>query len=274
MVGRTLADIRARLDELSVAVGPFRVVSAKTGDGPVPVTGRQFTDRATAAEAATVATAYRRALRRYDPQVAVHDLIVTQTAVGSEAAHAPQSLPEYCHTVTGALFETLADRHGPVERAVMDTYLSAAETTGDRERLCLKLLESTAATIDARLTADEQATVLLGAASRLPGRRQSADSLGQALDSLQSAGLVERTDIGPVPAGPGRRSKRVTLRGYRPSLPDGRCPVLPVAAELLRRTGVPPHIERASATDDGWELLVSMTGDTPAEGLSVVPASS
>ncbi|MEF8827986.1 MAG: hypothetical protein V5A49_03060, partial [Haloarcula sp.] len=72
MVGRTLADIRDRLSKLSVAVGPYRVVSARTGTPPFPVSGMQFPDRETAAEAASVATAYRSALRRYDPRVTVH----------------------------------------------------------------------------------------------------------------------------------------------------------------------------------------------------------
>jgi len=132
MVGRTLSDIRARLNELSVAVGPYRVVSAKTGDGPFPVTGLQFPERATAAEAATVASAYRRALRRYDPRVTVHDLVVTEaTALGATSPAPPRTVPEYCHTVAGALFETLSDRHGPVERTVMDAYLEAAEGTSE-----------------------------------------------------------------------------------------------------------------------------------------------
>jgi len=270
MVGRTLSEIRARLDELSVAVGPYRVVSAKTGDGPFPVTGQQFPDRARAAEAATVASAYRRALRRYDPRVTVHDLIVTEAGVGAERSpEPPATLPEYCHTVAGALFETLSDRHGPVERTVMDAYLDAAERTTDRERLCLTMLERSADAVAARLPASEQATVLLATAGRLPGRASDGEPLAETLETLRTAGLLDGYDVAPSPTAPGRRSHRVALRGYRPSLSELRCPVLPVVVELLRRTAVTPRLSELRRTADGWAFVLATAGDEPAAGLSV-----
>ncbi|WP_324662131.1 DUF7551 domain-containing protein [Haloarcula sediminis] len=270
MVGRTLSDIRARLEELSVAVGPYRVVSAKTGDGPFPVTGLQFPDRGTAAEAATVVSAYRRALRRYDPRVAVHGLVVTEAGVGSGTSPGPpETLPEYCHTVAGALFETLSDRHGPVERTVMDAYLAAAEETTDRERLCLTMLERSADALDARLTTSEQATVLATTAGRLPSPDADAEPLADALRSLRATGLLSAYTIEPTPAGPGRRTQRVTVEGYRPSLSAERCPVLPVVVELLRRTAVAPRITDLTRTADGWTFVVATAGDAPAAGLSV-----
>jgi len=271
MVGRTLSDIRARLDDLSVAVGPYRVVSAKTGDGPFPVTGRQFPDRATAAEAATVASAYRRALRRYDPRVTVHDLVVTESATLDAASPAPpRTLPEYCHSVAGALFETLSDRHAPVERTVMDAYLAAAERTADRERLCLTMLERSADALARQLSADEQARVLLATAERLPTRSAGDEPLVGTLESLQRTGLLREYAVEPVPAETGRRSKRVTVEGYRPSLSSDRCPVLPVVVELLRRTAVAPSITGTTRTAAGWEFVVATAGDMPADGLSVV----
>ncbi len=274
MVGRTLADIRARLDELSVAVGPYRVVSSRTGFGPFPVTGLQFPDRETATEAATVATAYRRALRRYDSDVTRHGLIVTESCGGSGAdEEAPQSLPEYCHRVAGALFETLSARHGPVERSVMDTYLRAAETTGDRERLCLQMLESTAVALDGSLTASEQASVLLAAAHRLPSRATTGEPLSSTAAELRRAGLLRDATVEPTAEGPGRRTQRVRLDGYRPALDDDRCPVLPVVVELLRHTSVVPCIDSVRRTESGWELRVSMAGDSPARGLAVAAAS-
>ena len=270
MVGRTLADIRERLAELSVAVGPYRVVSARTGDGPFPVTGLQFPDRATAAEAATVAAAYRRALRRYDPRVTLHELIVTEAGAGTGASpEPPRTLTEYCHAVAGALFETLADRHGPVERTVMDAYLEAAERTADRERLCLTMLERSADALATRLTTDEQATVLLATANRLPAHSPGDDPLVGTLDSLQRTGLLGAYEVEAVPASAGRRSKRVQLSGYRPSLSAERCPVLPVVVELLRRTAVTPRITDAERTADGWSFVVATAGDAPAAGLSV-----
>jgi len=270
MVGRTLADIRARLDDLSVAVGPYRVVSAKTGDGPFPVTGLQFPYRATAAEAATVASAYRRALRRYDPQVTVHDLVVTESATLDPASpDPPQTVPEYCHTVAGALFETLSDRHGPVERTVMDAYLDAAERTTDRERLCLTMLERSAEALDDRLTSDEQADVLVATAGRLPSRDTDGAPLGDALESLRTTGLLADYVLESAPSGPGRRARRVTLEGYRPWLSADRCPVLPIVVEVLRRTGVTPPVTDLERTATGWAFVVATAGDRPASCLSV-----
>jgi len=270
MVGRTLSDIRARLDELSVAVGPYRVVSAKTGDGPFPVTGLQFPNRATAAEAATVASAYRRALRRYDPQVTVHDLVVTEAATLDPGwPDPPQTVPEYCHAVAGALFETLSDRHGPVERTVMDAYLDAAERTTDRERLCLTMLERSAEALEARLPTSEQATVLAATAGRLPPVEPDGEPLADTLASLRATGLLAEYAIEPTPGGPGRRTKRVTLEGYRPSLSAERCPVLPVAVELFRRTAVAPHVTDLERTSTGWTFVVATAGDASAAGLSV-----
>jgi len=270
MVGRTLSDIRTRLEDLAVAVGPYRVVSAKTGDGPFPVTGLQFPDRATAAEAATVASAYRRALRRYDPQVTVHDLVVTEAATLSPASpDPPRTVPEYCHSVAGALFETLSDRHGPVERTVMDAYLDAAERTSDRERLCLTMLERSAEALDARLSPGEQASVLVATAGRLPILESPDEPLADALQSLRSTGLLAEYALESTPSGPGRRPQRVTLAGYRPSLSAERCPLLPVVVELLRRTAVTPHITDLSRTESGWSFVVATAGDAPAAGLSV-----
>jgi len=273
MVGRTLADIRARLDELSVAVGPYRVVSAKTGDGPFPVTGMQFPDRATAAEAATVASAYRRALRRYDPRVTVHDLVVTEAAtLDATNAEPPRTVPEYCHSVAGALFETLSDRHGPVERTVMNDYLDAAERTTDRERLCLTMLERSADALETRLSTGEQATVLMATASRLPSPETDEDPLADALASLRSTGLLADYSVVPTPEGPGRRAQRVTLEGYRPSLSVDRCPVLPVVVELVRRTALAPRITDVTRTPTGWAFTIATAGDEPAAGLSVAVA--
>ncbi|MBX0303144.1 DUF7551 domain-containing protein [Haloarcula salinisoli] len=274
MVGPGLSDIRARLDDLSVAVGPYRVVSAKTGDGPFPVTGLQFPDRGTAAEGATVASAYRRAFRRYDPRVTVHDLLVTEaTTLGATTPRPPRTVPEYCHAVAGALFETLSDRHGPVERTVMDAYLEAAERTSDRDRLCLTMLERAAEALDTRLSTSEQASALLATAGRLPPRSVDDEPLADALQTLQTTGLLAEYALESTPCGPGRRAQRVRLDGYRPSLSADRCPVLPVVVELLRRTAVAPRITDATRTASGWTFLVTTTGDAPAAGLSVTEST-
>ena len=271
MVGRTLADIRDRLSELSVAVGPYRVVSARTGAPPFPVSGMQFPDRETAAEAASVATAYRSALRRYDPRVTVHGLVVCEAPWGTSAVGtASPSLPEYCHTVAGSLFEVLSGRHRSVEGAVIDSYLDAAEETENRERLCLAMLESMAEALAAHLDPDVQADTLREAAGQLPGKPSGPEPVRDALADLEAAGLVDDAQIEPAAGGPGRCRRYITLQNYRPTLSDLRCPVLPIVVELLRRTTITPQMADAERTADGWRLLVSLAGDQPAEGLSVV----
>ncbi|EMA30305.1 DUF7551 domain-containing protein [Haloarcula japonica] len=271
MVGRTLADIRDRLSELNVAVGPYRVVSARTGTPPFPVSGMQFPDRETAVEAASVATAYRSALRRYDPRVTVHGLIVCEAPWGTNAVRTgPSSLPEYCHTVAGSLFEVLSGRHRSVEQAVIDSYLEAAEETENRERLCLAMLESMATALEEHLDPERQADTLREAAGQLPRKPSGPEPVRDAIADLETAGLVDEAAIEPAAAGPGRCSRYITLQNYRPTLSDLRCPVLPIAVELLRRTSITPQMAQAERTADGWRLLVSLAGDQPAEGLSVV----
>lgn len=269
MVGRTLVDIRNRLDELSVAVGPYRVVSARTGSAPYPITGRQFPDRATAAEAAAVATAYRTALRRYDPGVAVHNLIVCEGTGGVERPEPSLTLPEYYHTIAAALFETLAGQHRSVERAVMDTYLSAAENTENREKLCLELVASMASAIDCHLEPGEQADLLLSTARSLSRRKTDQAPLPDTLQTLEAVGALDDWSITPAPGAAGRQSYRIQLRSFRPTLSEDACPVLPLVVELLRRTSIPPRLDDVTRTEDGWTVRIATAGDRPVTGLAV-----
>lgn len=271
MVGHTLADIRRRLDELSVAVGPYRVVSAKTGNSPVPVSGLRFPTRATAAEAASVATAYRAELRGYDPAVRVEDLIVTDYGMGpTDRDESEPDLPEYCHAITAPLFETLSRRHRAAERAVMDRYLDAAETTDDRDRLCVLLVETAAHVLDAYLAPAEQVGVLSSVAETLPAPTTEAEPLRATLDSLEASGLVDTSHLTTAAAGADQR--QVTLRGYRLSGRDGACIVVPVVVELLRRQSAAPQLRRAERVTDGWRLWLSLAGSGPREGVAVVTA--
>jgi len=73
-----LTGIRDRIEALASADGRYYVACARTGDRPVPAAGHQFPDRATARAAAHLTGRYRARLRRYDPQVPPHDLIVCQ----------------------------------------------------------------------------------------------------------------------------------------------------------------------------------------------------
>ncbi|WP_267641109.1 DUF7552 domain-containing protein [Haloarchaeobius amylolyticus] len=71
-------EIRAHLDALHAPGGPYRVVCAKSGETPAPLSGYRFDDRQTAAEATDVAATYRAYLRLYDPTVPFADLIVCE----------------------------------------------------------------------------------------------------------------------------------------------------------------------------------------------------
>ncbi|WP_324757816.1 DUF7551 domain-containing protein [Haloarcula sp. GH36] len=269
MVGHTLLDIRTRLEELSVAVGPYRVVSAKTGHSPIPVSGLQFPTRATAAEAASVATAYRTALRRYDPAVHVQDLIVCDQGLSPTEEQFPaEDLPEYCHSVTAALLEILSRRDGRVQRSVMDRYLDAAENTPDRDRLSLLLIESLAEAIDAHYTARQQYDLLRATADRLPRSPGTETPLRDTLSVLRSTDILRSFELNPVPDD----GHRVTLHGYRVDDRDGDCIVLPVAVELLRRQSPPPQFGHVARTRDGWTVHLRSGAETPEGPLAVVPS--
>lgn len=79
MSGRPLEAIRERIETLAVDGGEYYVVCGRTGERPVPVAGKRFPDRETAAEAAQTATAYRAVLRQYDQRTPVYDFVVCQT---------------------------------------------------------------------------------------------------------------------------------------------------------------------------------------------------
>ncbi|MFC6976320.1 hypothetical protein ACFQL1_19160 [Halomicroarcula sp. GCM10025709] len=270
MVGHTLLDIRARLAELSVAVGPYRVVSAKTGHSPVPVSGLQFPTRATAAEAASVATAYRTALRRYDPAVRVQDLIACDRGLSPTDSRLPaDDLPEYCHSITAALLETLSRQDGRVQRTVMDRYLEAAETTPDRDRLSLLLIESLAEAIDSHYATRRQYELLRATADRLPGPAETETPVRETLSVLRSTDLLRDFEIGPAPSG----GHRVGLHGYRVRDRDGDCIVLPIAVELLRRQSPPPRFGDATRTVDGWTVRLVSAAETPEPSLAIVPSA-
>ncbi len=84
MTEPTLDDLRARIDSLAADVGRYTIVCARTGARPVPIAGRQFPDREAATRAARAAQRYRMRLRRYDPRVAYHDLIVREAMAAGE----------------------------------------------------------------------------------------------------------------------------------------------------------------------------------------------
>ncbi|WP_135364744.1 DUF7551 domain-containing protein [Halosimplex halophilum] len=275
MIGRTLTDIRAELEELAEDSGEYYVQCGRTGERPVPVDGRRFPDRETAVQAVRVAHAYRATLRRYDPRAPWYDFVVCEAdadpagdrawSFPPAAAESPsqRALVAYCHDLAGAVFEALsASDHGGVERAVMDEYLAAAERTPDRDRLCLQLLATMAAELDSRLPDPARAEALQRATAHLPAVEGSARPVRAALTHLRSVGLVDGFALAD---GHWDRPRAVTVRGYELRPRDGRLPTLPLSVETVRRTAGRPRVATsATPVDDGWRIALSPAGGAAA----------
>ncbi len=290
MVGVTLAGLRRRIEGLADEGGRFRVVCGRTGRRPVPVDGRRFATRAAARAGADAAGRYRRTLRRYDPRLPTHDLIVqeapTADGSGSDVALPAEDRPaadaagrdgpsiEFCHGVAAATFEALsAAGHDDVERAVFDRYLALAERVDDHDELCLRLLSGLAVETAAALDPAEGARLLAAAADRLDAvadRRPVAGALGR----LRRHGLVESAARSPgtVDLDAGTRSVVVSLSGYALSARDGRLPVLPLVVELYRREpDRSPSTVRVDPDGDGWRLTLVLADEPEPAGLVAAP---
>ncbi|TMT85203.1 hypothetical protein E2L06_00715 [Haloterrigena sp. H1] len=298
MVGTTLREIRRSIERLASDDGEYDVVCARFGEQPVPVAGQRFASRTEAADAARATEQYRAALRRYDPQLPFYDPIVRQTRADTEghvddgsrnttadrerrrrqsaermhAVATDSPLIGFCHDVSGAVFEALSSRdHERVERAIMDTYLAAAEATTDRNALCLVLLETIATELERHLAAAERTRLLWAAAANLspvdPADDPVATSLAY-LDSLSLIGTygvtresVETTD---------EDSWTVTLRRYAIDGRERRFPTLPIGIDILRRTAQPTAslgVREVTALGDGdWQFVVT-SGERASGGL-------
>ena len=184
---------------------------------------------------------------------------------------------EFCHAAAAATFEALsAGGHDRTESAVMDAYFSLAERVSDPDRLCLCLLEATAAALDRHLGPAAQASVLSDAAERLaePRGAPAADPVTAALDRLTTVGIFEGYDRVD---GEERASAAESLRGtdaavrvsgYALSPTDGRVPTLPLALEVCRRdprgriAGVALLADGGGPTGPDWEFRIAP--DAPA----------
>ncbi len=299
MVGVTLAQLRARVEELASDGGTYSIVCGRTGDRPVPAVRKRFDEREVAGEALRATEQYRAALRRYDPQLPYYDLIVCQEMVPSSASVATQwasresvlgspsdagspperrTLAEFCHRVAASVFETLSDSGARgVETAVMDAYLDLAETVDDPDELCLCLLESMATELDRQLTPGEQGDLLAGAAARLRPLDPTGSPLPATLSALRTWGLLGEYTQSPaaVDLRGGTRSTVVRLSGYALSPREGRLPVLPLVLDLYRRRPdwLPSSI-RAVDVDGGWQLTIAFTDGGEPTGLTCVPIYS
>jgi hypothetical protein len=291
MVGGTLNELRERIADRHEDGGRYYVSCARTGERPVPVAGKRFATRETAAEAAELATEYRAELRRYDPRLPHYDLVVTEDpGPGSSTRPMPKveasadatTVSDFCHDVAAAVFESLSELgETAVERAVLEAYLHSAESVTDPDELCLVLLSTTASELDARLAPDRQGEVLRAAADRLgrptgPGASaDGTDPVDAALERLDALSLVgdygvarnrsataSDTDDRREAQSDDRfagRSWTVSVEGYAFDTVNGCVPTLPFAVELLR--GLPGETVAVSdlrrTGNSGWECVVS-----------------
>ncbi|SEQ81229.1 DUF7551 domain-containing protein [Natrinema salaciae] len=293
MVGTTLREIRTHIERLASDDGKYYVVCARSGERPVPVAGERFPTRTAAADAARATEQYRAALRRYDPQLPFYDPVACQerpadadaghrdsdrptaearTRSGADRTHeVPSDTPliSFCHDVSGAIFETLSARdHEAAERAIMETYLAAAEATTDRNTLCLVLLETVASELERHLEAAERTRLLEAAAANLPPVEPADDPVEASLGFLDSLSLIREYGVtrdsieaadGPV--------WTVSLRGYAIECGERRFPTLPIGIDILRRSAAPDDalgVTDVTALGDGdWEfVLTSDDGST------------
>lgn len=296
MVGTTLREIRQHIERLASDDGSYYVVGARSGVRPVPVAGQRFATRTDAADAARATEQYRAALRRYDPQLPFFDPIVSQdrTADADRGHHGSDrpvgeielqsSVDEnrrdrnddpligFCHDVSGAVFEALsAADHRAAERAIMETYLAAAEATTDRNTLCLVLLETMASELEQHLSATERTQLLRAAAANLSPVEAAADPVDASLAFLNSLSLIREYGVTRDSDGPtGGDAWTVSLRGYAIECGEQRFPTLPIGIDIVRRTGAPT--ERLGVTDvtalgDGDWRFVLTSDETTRGGL-------
>jgi len=287
MIGTTLSDIRTHIESLASPQGPYYLVCGRTGDRPVPADGLAFDCRPTARAAATATEQYRRALRRYDPRLPCYDIIVCQRAEAVRSTEDRQcrlsaegSTVDFCHTVAGVVFETIADSpHANLQNAIMDRYLSLAETIGHPDELCLRLIEAIATELDARLSPAEQAEVLRTAAGRLstPTATPTAAPLEAALDSLQSVSMLGGYAVDCQSVRCASTRWELTLDDYPLGSTD-RVVTLPLVVECFRRLSSVDlrisGVERTATAPSSWRLTLTATAGGSSGPLSVIEAGA
>jgi hypothetical protein len=304
MVGTTLIEIREHIEALASADGEYYLICGRTGDRPVPAAGKRFEGRATAQSAARATEQFRAALRRYDPRLPYHDVIVCQDT-GPLASNGQltnrardgdewtlskpvlntadrnqdhQDLVEFCHRVAAAVFETLSDAgYDAVETAVMDAYFELAEAVTDQDHLCVCLLESMSTELDTRLSPVEQADVLARASTRVTLPDSTKNPITATFSLLQERGLLKDYTHSPLSGDldGGTRSTEVTMAGYALSPQHDRLPVLPIVLDLYRRQpGWPLSTLRVTENGDKWTITIVLTKGTEPTGLASAPIYS
>ncbi|WP_162224594.1 DUF7551 domain-containing protein [Halorussus amylolyticus] len=183
---------------------------------------------------------------------------------------------DFCHDVAAATFESLSELgHRDAERGTMDAYLHSAEAIPDPDDLCLVLLSTMATELDARLSPDQQAEVLEGAADRLGIRERANDPVTATLARFDGLSLVGDYAVTPRSESGASRSWRVTLDGYAFDRSGGRLPTLPLAVELLRhlpdRTLAVTDVRTVG--DRSWQCVVTAGADRAAGVANAVPTT-
>lgn len=287
----TLDDIRDHIEALASESGSYALLCARYGERPVPTQGLRFESRATARAAARATEQYRAALRRYDPELPVYDVVVQQkpdSAWETDAADegpfparppsrgSDRRLVEFCHRTAAAVFESLVDgNYDTVGAAVMERYYRQVEDE-EPDQLCRSLLEGMAEELSARLSPEAQVDVLTTAAGRLGPRSRAAEPVAAAFTDLQGCGLVGEFTRSDWSVGDdGTHSVAVRLSEYALSPRDGQLPVLPIVVDLLRRGMLqPPTSMSVEPTDEGWELTLVLAREAEPNGLTTAPIRS
>ncbi|MFC7154503.1 hypothetical protein ACFQPA_03415 [Halomarina halobia] len=131
-MGSTLREIRCRIEDLSTLTGDFVVQCARTGERPAPVFRRRFPDRQTATEAARLGEEYRAELRRYDPRVPHHDLVVSE-AMAPAGRRSPPDAPH--RRRPPRIAPARRDGHrGATDRGRLDAHARRGSVSTDRPR--------------------------------------------------------------------------------------------------------------------------------------------
>lgn len=216
--------------------------------------------------------------------------------------------PLFCHDVAGAVFESLsALGHRSVETAAMETYLTLAEVVDDESDFCLTMLWSLMSELDVRLSAAEQTAVVERTAG-LFAPVETANPVSESLRYLQSVGLLDgytvrtpgadregvadggvagaephdrdsSSDGGAVGADDGddaepspepeRRQWELTFGAYALAERTGRIPTLPIAVDVLRRTGTDSvrFLDGEALSQSRWRLRLTLCETGPSDGL-------
>jgi hypothetical protein len=301
MIGTTLSDLRRHIESLAKPGGAYRLCCARTGDQRVPVDGLAFEGRETARAAIRCAAQYRAALRRYDPQVPVCDLIAVKCP--GLSTHARRTLPAesacadpgpgegggclpggstigFCHSVAGVVFEAIADSpHAVLQDAIMDEYFEAAESVDGANELCLQLLRSIAVELAERLDAEETLRVLRAAGERMSTESgpDADDPVESILGRLRSVGMLRSYSVSAptVDIDESARRWQVELDGYvLADDADDRLVTLPVVIALFERASVRAvAITDAARTAAGtWRLTMETNPECASLGLTSVEA--